>query len=293
MKYTRKADGTIVDEAGNPVSQEDLIKAGINIEGETPAPTVESLQNELMQLKRENLLLTKKAAAIDDLMVDPRFQKWAYSINQKQEGVTQPPTAQSTPQPPGDRFADFEDGPGLEKLVTTIVNDSLEAFRNRILPELDRRSAERFEPLMQNLAQNRQEADFQALVGQAQQGGWELDPNTIRKEIDFERQKIPNLTMNQAYDLVKANLERGNLITRKPVIPQEQSGQNISDAGQQGNPLIQPASGGGTVPLTGSSNRFDEAVKEKVEGKGDAVRRPSDDIIMEAARQVGIDYNDL
>ncbi len=304
--FSQRPDGTIVDENGVVATPEALQQAGIAVPKanqiaapEIKEPTVESLQAELLQARQQSSLLQDKADGFDTMMGDKDFQQYAFNRKQRESGLQTDQNIQPQIQESIDyskQFPEFEDGEAIGRIIDAIT-ENVNKSQDERFKTYEANMTKNFEPLMNNLADNQQAAEFQALVSQAQQGKWGVDPNTIKKEIDFERQRIPNLSMNQAYDLVVAKQGRRDIVTKQPIQQQNQSGQNIQTSAQGGSPLIQPA-GGSTTKAPATGDLLSNAVNERIGEKGAPVRRSTEEIINEAAQSMAeggnpIDINSL
>jgi len=295
--FYKKADGSIIDEQGNAVTNIVLNTDGsytdsegkvVEVQTEASAqPTIADLQNELIEVKRQNTLLKGKAQDFDVLMQDREFAQWA--LDRSQRDLSNKPTQQvqqsiNQQQPNDNPFAEYQDAEGLQTLTNTITQNVLDAISPRF-EAIDKTIGQKFEPLLQNLSQNRIEADFNALVQQAATNKefYPIDPTSIRKQIDYERQKNPNLNMQQAYDLTCATMNREGLITRPPI---QTMGSGSQEGGQGGNILTRPAGGQTTIKADAGKSTLDKALDAKNKGGDENQRRSVNDIIAEAAKQM-------
>ena len=301
MLYKKNADGSIVDEQGNAVTNLVLNLDGTYSDSEgnvvevqaDAQPAEPNLQEQLIEANRQVALYKEKANGYDALFGDEEFIQWAYNRKQREMGnATQQTPAQQQPAVQQENpFSEYQDADGLMALSNTITKNVLAAIEPRF-KDMDDRMGQNFEPLLQNLSQSRVESDFNALVHQSvvNKQHYPVDPATIRKQIDYERQKNPNLNMQQAYDLSCAQMNRQGLVTRPPI---QQEGSGSPQGGTGANILTKPAGGQTNIKTGAGQTTLDKALEAKSKGGDENNRRQIEDIIAEAAQQMEADGNPI
>jgi hypothetical protein len=150
-------------------------------------------QDRLAELERNNVILENNLNQWNQVANDPSFMEWA---NNKMKG------SQITEPEPTIDFEQYEGGEALKKMI-----DIMDSRINRAIKE-------NLAPVMQNFATTREQNEWNTLVDFAKQTKT-VDPNSIKKEIDFVRRSNPALSIRESYEIAAY---RTTLNTRPPIV---------------------------------------------------------------------------
>ena len=229
---------------------------------------LKQMQDKLTEAEKEKIILENTANQFNTLINDPSFIEWAMQKSGK--------GSQSQEYEPKIDFEQYEDGDG----VKTLLNE----MRNMVRSEVNNALT----PVMQNFATTREQNEFNALVDMAKQSG-QVDPNKIRKEIDFIRRTNPNLSLVDAYE--KAAY-RSQLSTRPPVVNNLNEEIKKEIPTTKGNPITMPPSSSNyQESRQAPGEELDKLMEEKK--KGGSPSPKLQDIINNVLKERGMTIKDF
>jgi len=228
---------------------------------------LKQMQDRMTELEKQNVLLENTANQFNQVINDPSFMEWAM---QKTKG------SQPTEYEPKIDFEQYEDGDG----VKTLLNEMRNMVRSEVNSALT--------PVMQNFATTREQNEFNALVDMAKQSG-QIDPNKIRKDIDFIRRSNPNLSLVDAYE--KAAY-RSQLNTRPAVVNNIDEEIKNEIPTTRGNPVtLPPARSNYQESQKSPGEELDNLMEEKK--KGGSPSSKIRDIVGNVLKERGLDIKDF
>ena len=227
---------------------------------------LKQMEQQMTELEKNNIILENNLNQWNQLSNDPSFLEWAQS---KVTG-TQPKEYESQID-----FNKYEDADGIKTLLTEMRN----MVRSEVTSALT--------PVMQTFATTKEQNEWVALTELSKQVKT-VDPNTIRKEIDFVKRANPSLGLREAYEIAAF---RNTLTTRPPV-------ETNLDAIKKEIPTT------GNVPITlrpaGSSYQegrksADEIIDDIIDGKKKSASKPVgiSNILKNVLKERGVDERDL